>query len=535
MSTSACALLQLFALHAGVATATLGYGTVMSQDPLPPCQTRVLCNGEFCADTCVDGTVLVDPWLRSTVLFQYDLVADRSWKFGPIIGTHNGFISRTNGFGLTEDLAASLYSRTGVGAAANGGGEAGALASTHVRVPNQRYGPQTLLDLGVRELEFDLWDITWDGKTFDVYMCHSPVPDPDAVVSLQEAADALALGPLTYDPFLELCSNHTLAWAAGTVLDWLQRAPNAQQFVGMFLDNRVATWNAGLVASSITSVWGSALMTPADLVSLQRQHNLSTGAWPSRTQMLSAGKRGYCETNSYVGNNYTGTPLAEACFFPTTWSASQLGDNVLQPFPNCSISGQGPNGTADASWYSSRFVRVLDSGDLAWSPEAESEGGIIYKPNGIADLVGCGYNNVGVADFSPSAAVGFVWSWAAGEPAAPSPSTHGADGAGGGCRAGAMTLVRGSWTAQPCSTLFPALCRLGDNTLPAGNQPGLWNITQGVVGWVDAPAACSALGEGWAFDVPRDGRENQLVAQAAVFAGLWQRGAGGIWLNAPVA
>lgn len=69
---------------------------------------------------------MLDPWLVNSIRFQYNLTRARSWRWGPILGTHNGFISRANGFGLTEDLASALYARTG------------SVASTHVRVPNQR-------------------------------------------------------------------------------------------------------------------------------------------------------------------------------------------------------------------------------------------------------------------------------------------------------------------------------------------------------------------------------------------------------------
>ena len=140
---------------------------------------------------------------------------------------------------------------------------------------------------------------------------------------------------------------------------------------------------------------------------------------------------------------------------------------------------------------------------------------------GVADLVNCGYNNIGMADVGPAGARGFIWSWAEAEPK----RTPGA------CQAAAMTYVRGSWTAQPCNTTYPALCRRGEATLPAGASPALWNITSRAVQFSQAPTECSRLGDGWAFDLPRDGRENTLVAQSALFSGLWGARSAGIWLN----
>lgn len=165
--------------------------------------------------------------------FQYNLTRSRSWRWGPIIGTHNAFISRANGFGLTEDLASALYARTST------------IESTHVRVPNQRYSVHSLLDLGVRELELDLWDTLVNNDAFEVVVCHSPVPDPYSVVALQQAADALGRGPLRYNPFAELCSNRTVQWAMQQVKDWLD--VNTDDVVEIFLDNRVATWNVDII------------------------------------------------------------------------------------------------------------------------------------------------------------------------------------------------------------------------------------------------------------------------------------------------
>lgn len=140
----------------------------------------------------------------------------------------------------------------------------------------------------------------------------------------------------------------------------------------------------------------------------------------------------------------------------------------------------------------------------------------------------CGFNNlnIGVADLSPAAALGFVWSFAPGQPSSAN---------GTACRAAAMTLVRGQWTAQPCAAANPAVCRYGDSSIPAGNKPQWWKITAAAVAFADAPAACAALGAGWAFDVPRGGREIALIAQKALMGGLWAATPNpGFWLNVPL-
>ena len=479
---------------AAAALPSFSYGSAAAQDPLPSCDSRVRCNGEFCADVCADGSLAADAWLQGAIRTQYNLTRARSWRSGPILGTHNGFISRSNGFGLTEDLASAIYAR----ASPN-------VSASHVRVPNQRFGPRSLLDLGVRELELDLWDTLVNDRDFEVVVCHSPVPDPVGVVELQQAATRLGLGDLRYNPFAELCSNLTVAWAMQQVADWLRDNPD--DVAELFLDNRVASWNIDLVTAAARSVFGASLLTPLDL------NATYGGKWPSRDRMLRDGKRAIIESNAY-GNDYSNTSFPTVVFWPTTWT-DQVGVEDVTPFPNCTIRGR-------ADWYGRGLPRLLDGGDLAFDPESEVETGIVLKPVGLTDLALCGLNNVGLADVTPAALAGYVWSWASGEPAAPS--------APGACVAAAMALVRGQWRARDCAAPMPALCRSGDNTLPAGDRPDLWRVTDAAVAFADAPAACAALGAGWAFDVPRDGRENALVAQGLLFAGAWERGLQGVWL-----
>lgn len=480
---------------AGLATASFSFGSAAAQDPLPACDTTVLCNGEFCADVCLDGTLRVDPWLVNSIRFQYNLTRHRSWRWGPILGTHNGFISRTNGMGLTEDLASALYAATRP-----------TVADSHVRITNQRFGPKSLLSLGVRELELDLWDTFINNDQFAVVVCHSPVPDPAAVIDLQAAATALGLGNLTYNPFAELCSNLTVTWAFTQVNEWL--AANPDDVAEIFLDNRVASWNVDLITDAARAVFNSSLLTPVDL------RTRYGGTFPSRDVMLRDGKRIIIESNDYVGNNYSKAEFPNFVFWPTTWT-DQPGVQDFSPGPNCTLHGTD-------SWYGVGLPRLLDGGDLAWEPTQEDETGIILKPVGLADLVNCAVNNVGVADVTPAALTGWVWSWAAGEPRAPP---------GGGCAAAAMALVRGQWRARACADALPALCRQGDSAVPAGGRPELWAVTPGAVAFADAPAACAALGAGWAFDVPRDGRENALVARRLLLGRFWAAGGAGVWLN----
>ena len=488
-------------------SASFSFGSAASQDPLPPCSPVVLCNGDACADVCEDGSVVVDPWLSAALDFQRNLTRARPFSFGPHLGTHNALISRANGMGLEEDLFSLLLAQT----SAN-------ISASHVRVPNQRLGLTDLLNLGVRHVEFDIWDVPSPrtGGAFEIRICHSPVPDPLGFAAAEAALQRLGLPALQWDPFLSLCSNYTLEWAMLKAKAWLQAHPT--EVLGCFLDNRVAPWNADLVTQTLRSVWGPALMTPSDLRALFNGTRGSAASFPSRDAMLAAGKRIYCESNSYLVTNFTPTSLPEVAFYPTTWedawfSGGQPGPQDVAPFPNCTIGG-------DSSFYGRTWPRLLDSGDLAYSPQEEAESGIVLKPNGVADLAACAVNTVGLGDVSPAAARAFVWSWLEGEPSSSSSS---------GCRGAAMTTVRGRWSAQPCEALMPALCRRGDARVPAGQSPGLWNVTAQAVGFEGAEAACAGLGQGWGAGLPRDGMENARAAQRALMGGLWQQHKG-LWL-----
>jgi hypothetical protein len=88
------------------------FGPIVSQVPLPECEIAMVCNGQACADVCVEGSVVVDPWYTATLGFQRDLQGDRPLNVIQWVGTHNAFISRANGMGLTEDLAQNLFPRT---------------------------------------------------------------------------------------------------------------------------------------------------------------------------------------------------------------------------------------------------------------------------------------------------------------------------------------------------------------------------------------------------------------------------------------
>lgn len=354
-------------------------------------------------------------------------------------------------------------------------------------------------------------------------MCHLPIgSDPFFLLDVAESAQALPQPRpnISVDPFTELCGTtaFTFEVALTQVRDWLHAPGNEGEVVGLFLDDRVYGTDISHVVDGVVAVFGSEAFTPLDLAALG-------GVWPNTPTFLGLGKRVWVESNTYA-DYWNASAANTTLFYPTLWSAWQNDPTDTVPYPNCTIVG-------DASWYGSQWVRILE-GSVVWAPDYdERTDGIVRRPNGYADMVACGITNVAVPDFSPEAQLGFIWSWIGGEPA------RGAAKHQGNCTAGAMTTVRGRWTAQPCTLAMPAVCRRGDPNRPSGNDPTAWALTPSAVTFASAPAACGALGAGWAFDVPRDGRENSRVADMLLGGGFWQ-GPGakltvpGVWLNVVV-
>ena len=118
--------------------------------------------------------------------------------------------------GLEEDLFSLLLAQT-----------VSNVSASHVRVPNQRLGLTDLLNLGVRHVEYDIWDVPSpvNGGAFEIRICHSPVPDPLGFSAAEEALQRLGRPPLSWDPFLSLCSNYTLDWAMQRTKAWLENHP----------------------------------------------------------------------------------------------------------------------------------------------------------------------------------------------------------------------------------------------------------------------------------------------------------------------
>jgi hypothetical protein len=134
-------------------------GSMAAQDPLPPCQTVILCNKQMCGDVCAPGTIELDPWVVGALQLQRSLQDNRSLSTVEWMGTHNALISRANGMGLSEDTAMALFGTMNPPVGVN---------NTTTRVSNQRHALLDLLNMGVRHVEIDIWWIWGPGAYLSV-------------------------------------------------------------------------------------------------------------------------------------------------------------------------------------------------------------------------------------------------------------------------------------------------------------------------------------------------------------------------------
>lgn len=180
-----------------------------------------------------------DTWLalRSQMNLQWDEpISNVVW-----LGSHNAFNSLGGIFPLLNDGVATVLGTS----------------------PNQSVSAVGQLNLGARLIEFDLWA---GGDGTDLFLRHGA---SDLTDDINIDFDAAMQG----------------------MDDWLTRPENANDIIFLDFEDRVEQKDIkpGLVGArstlldAITSYFGSEVYLPADL--------LAGGAWPSRRELVEAGKR----------------------------------------------------------------------------------------------------------------------------------------------------------------------------------------------------------------------------------------------------
>jgi len=120
------------------------------------CETQVQCNGNLCADTCVSGTVITDPWTDGALAYQRKIQAPEVIAKALLPGTHNAAISEAYGYGIEKFVISALNGEDP--ASNNDSDDIGEGVCQHLSLLDQ-------LRMGVRHLEIDVW---WTPATVPV-------------------------------------------------------------------------------------------------------------------------------------------------------------------------------------------------------------------------------------------------------------------------------------------------------------------------------------------------------------------------------
>ncbi|KCV73264.1 hypothetical protein H696_00806 [Fonticula alba] len=147
------------------------------------CDAHEQCNGDFCAEVCVPGTVTIDQWSSYALRTQRKLQWDRPFSLKELPTSHNSAITRAYGFGVEEEgLHKVLMPYYGE-------------EKSHVTIANQRYSVIDQLKMGFRHLEIDVYY-----RHGDFRICHWDHCPRDFLYMLNRAAKKSGRYPLNWDP-----------------------------------------------------------------------------------------------------------------------------------------------------------------------------------------------------------------------------------------------------------------------------------------------------------------------------------------------
>lgn len=287
-------------------------------------------------------------------------------------------------------------------------------------------------------------------------MCHSPFPlSPQLVAEVDLAAAAKHIN-LHWDPKNLSCehTNVPLRLMLEEIQRWL--LDNPTEIVMLYFDTKPLTVElpsqAAAMYDVMRGVFGDTLWTPGDGNPLLQ----------SRAELLAQGKRVICEDHD---DGYNHPAHGDVLVFtPDLWK-HQFGSSELQPFPNCSISG-------DARWYGTEMVRGL----TAATPE------FMEKAND------CAVNIVSPDYIMPDQLPLFVWSLEANETLSSE-----------SCVA---RLPTGRWLAEDCGKSLRGACR---NVTDDRH----WALTPNPI--VHSQFTSAECPPGLVAAVPTNGYTNQLL------------------------
>ena len=459
------------------------------------CKRQSLCNGVMCMDTCVPGSVDLDPWVGGALAFQRELQRFEPLARATLIGTHNSAISQAYGFGIEQDYLSKLLPKRQFYA----GDDLGEGVCQSLSVLDQ-------LRLGLRHIEIDINSGYYTAnltRLNEIHVCHSPVPlDVALVAEVDVALDRAGIVDGWHAEQLScLGTNIPFRDMLLEVRGWLDANPS--EVAVLYLDVKPECVSLPSQASSAYADMVAAL--GADRILRVKDAGAGGPLSFSRDELLQKGIRVVFEDHD-DGWKTPAHGEDVLVFTPDLWN-HQFSAQSLVPFPNCSIEGE-----PFASWYTPVAARADPS---LTKPYVRGLGwGRTTMGDDVAGAMKCGVNILSSNYIAPADLEGYVWftnrsAW--------SPPTGGGAGSGAGAGAGAAggscmaMLPSGEWALapadQPCGSNKPAACRTAsdDTAWLLGNDPA-------------RPGGCSA---DHVAAAPTNGYANEMLKRAAKGQLVW--------------
>ena len=229
---------------------------------------------------CDKGDAEISPWLAFSLKTQRELQQDVPFNQLQMVGAHNAFNDRTDGYGIDDDCHwPPPYNEC-------------------LDLANQEFSFTDLLDMGVRALEIDPW---W---CFDK-------------IRMSHAYDEWYLGCAPWDrEFKDGIKEIGL---------WVHKPENSREIVRLYFEDG-ATHTAGhdeLINGPIKKYLGDKVLTPAEM------KKFFPNRWPTVKEMIKINKTVFLATNGKY--THQGLFIHEGY-----WSEFTV--NQFMSYPNCTYS-----------------------------------------------------------------------------------------------------------------------------------------------------------------------------------------------------
>ena len=295
---------------------------------------------------CVQGTARVSPWLQFALKTQRELQIDIPVINVQFLGAHNSQNNRASGFGRLDGChwpprADDVWC---------------------ISLANQEFSFTDQLNMGVRNLEIDLWDCF--GK-----------------IRMSHASGKKKLGCLPWDKeFTE---------GMKEISDWTRKPKNKNEIIEIYLDDHTTQSADWTINHAIKEYFGKKVLTPADL------KQTFSDRWPSIREIRQVKK-----TVIFIdqNNHHSGRYLHE--HFWTKW----LTVNEFSPqLKNCSAVGEN-----------NEIVRIYGDSTVygpLWNG-IKQQGTIMDFKKYLL----CGVNLIGADQINSELMKTAVFTWVEGEP-----------------------------------------------------------------------------------------------------------------------